>query len=100
MESNTENICTDYLGNPLAVGDEVVVLSSGNSSWRKGIVTRLGNPGSFYDDKIQVEYHDHWYCDVAHYELKSKPFKFKTKGVKVSVSKWNIVKLLPEYLED
>jgi hypothetical protein len=29
----------DYVGNELHIGDNVVVLSSGNSSWRKGVVT-------------------------------------------------------------
>ena len=89
----------DYVGNELYIGDEVVVLSSGNSSWRKGIVT--GFKENFVGNiKVQIEYNDHWYCSVKHLELNEKPFKFYSKPVKTSVDTFNVVKLLPEYLNN
>ena len=99
----------DYVGNILDIGDDVVVLSSGNSSWRKGKVTGFTENWSGHP-KVQVEYNDHWYCNLKHYELngvyngiyneESPKIKFYMKPVKVSVDIFNIVKLLPEYLED
>lgn len=99
MKEN-DGICKDYLGNPLAVGDEVVVLSSGNSSWRKGVVTKINDPDYLLRYKVQVEYNDHYYCNLPHYELKPAKDKihFYTKGVRTSVDTFNVVKLLPEYL--
>ena len=93
----------DYVGNVLEIGDDVVVLSSGNSSWRKGKVT--GFTDLKYGIKIQVEYNDHWYCNLKHYELtgtyyKTEPIKFHMKPVRVSVDTFNVVKLLPEYLNN
>lgn len=95
--------CKDYVGNDLHIGDDVVVLSSGNSSWRKGVVT--GFTESWTNRfKVQVQYNDHYYCNMKHYELTSKnrkePIKFKMKGVKVSIDSFNVVKLMPEYLDD
>ena len=93
----------DYVGNVLEIGDDVVVLSSGNSSWRKGKVT--GFTESWLNrPKVQVEYNDHWYCNLKHYELngmyyKTEPIKFRMKPVRVSVDTFNVVKLLQEYLD-
>lgn len=93
----------DYVGNELYIGDDVVVLSSGNSSWRKGKVT--GFKEHWHSTKVQVEYNDHYYCNLKHYELngiltnKNPIIKFYTKPVKVSVDTFNVVKLLPKYLE-
>ena len=93
----------DYVGNILNIGDDVVVMSSGNSSWRKGKVTGFKDSG--YDIKVQVEYNDHYYCNLKHYELTGSlnnpnpVIKFYTKPVKVSIDTFNVVKLLSEYLE-
>lgn len=90
---------TDYLGNELNIGDDVVVLSSGNSSWRKGTVTKIDVDSLDLHQKVQVEYNDHWYSNRHHCYLKNgEPIRFFTKPVRVSVSTYNIVKLLPEYL--
>ena len=95
----------DYVGNELHIGDNVVVLSSGNSSWRKGVVTGFTENWTGHP-KVQVEYNDHWYCNLKHWELTGtltnpKPtIKFRTKPVKTSIDISNVVKLLPEYLED
>ena len=95
----------DYVGNVLEIGDDVVVLSSGNSSWRKGKVTGFTESWLNYP-KVQVEYNDHYYCNLKRWELTgtlTKPnptIKFHTKPVKISIDTGNVVKLLPEYLED
>ena len=59
-------IVKDYVGNELHIGDNVVVLSSGNSSWRKGVVTGFTENWSGRT-KVQVEYNDHWYCNLKHW---------------------------------
>lgn len=97
-------IVKDYVGNELHIGDNVVVLSSGNSSWRKGVVTGFTENWSGRT-KVQVEYNDHWYCNLKHWELTgtlANPnpiIKFRTKPVKTSIDIFNVVKLLPEYLD-
>lgn len=97
-------VVKDYVGNVLEIGDDVVVMSSGNSSWRKGKVT--GFKDSWNGIKVQVEYNDHYYCNLKHYELTgaltnpNPTIKFKMKSVRVSIDTYNVVKLLPEYLED
>ena len=88
----------DYVGNELHIGDDVVVMSSGNSSWRKGVVTGFTENWSCHP-KVQVEYNDHWYCNVKHWELHKKSFKFYKKPVKVSIDTFNVVKLLKEYIK-
>ena len=94
----------DYVGNVLHIGDDVVVMSSGNSSWRKGKVT--GFKEHWHSTKVQVEYNDHYYCNLKHWELTgtlTNPnpiIKFRTKPVKTSIDIFNVVKLLPKYLED
>lgn len=85
------------------------MLSSGNSSWRKGVVTGFTENWSGHP-KVQVEYNDHWYCNLKHWELNGTyngiyneeppKIKFYTKPVKVSIDTHNVVKLLPKYLED
>jgi hypothetical protein len=88
----------DCVGNELSIGDEVVVLSSGNSSYRKGTVTGFSEKWTGHI-KIQVEYNDHYYCNLPHYELKKKEqIKFFKKPIRVSVDRHNVTKLLPEYL--
>ena len=89
----------DCVGNQLLIGDDVVVLSSGNSSYRKGTVTGftenwVGHP------KVQVEYNDHYYCNMPHYKLGhyKEKIKFFKKPIRVSVDRHNVTKLLPEYL--
>lgn len=88
----------DCVGNELSIGDEVVVLSSGNSSYRKGTVTGFTEKWTGCI-KIQVEYNDHYYCNLPHYKLKKKEqIKFFKKPIRVSVDRHNVTKLLPEYL--
>ena len=88
----------DCVGNELSIGDEVVVLSSGNSSYRKGTVTGFTEKWTGHI-KVQVEYNDHYYCNLPHYQLKKKEqIKFFKKPIRVSVDRHNVTKLLPEYL--
>ena len=96
-------IVKDCAGNILEIGDDVVVLSSGNSSYRKGKVTGFTESWLNYP-KVQVEYNDHYYCTCKHWEVsmnrKDRIIRFYKKPVKVSVDIHNVVKLLPKYLED
>ena len=88
----------DCVGNELSIGDEVVVLSSGNSSYRKGTVTGFTEKWTGRI-KVQVEYNDHYYCNLPHYKLKKEEqIKFFKKPIRVSVDRHNVTKLLPEYL--
>ena len=89
----------DCVGNELSIGDEVVVLSSSNSSYRKGTVTGFTEKWTGHI-KVQVEYNDHYYCNLPHYKLdkNKEKIKFFKKPIRVSVDKHNVTKLLPEYL--
>ena len=94
----------DYMGNVLEIGDDVVVMSSGNSSYRRGKVICFTKDCIGYP-KVRVEYNDHYYCNRNRYELHyaasiGDPIKFCKKRIRSSVSPFNVIKLLPEYLED
>ena len=88
----------DCLGNPLKVGDEVLIRdSTSDTTYRKGIVTAFREDD--FDCRagdIQIEYNDgRLYCNVPHYYFYQKnkeDIKFAPKPRKVWCFKDRIVK--------
>ena len=88
----------DYLGNPLKVGDAVLIRdSTSDTTYRKGVVTAFREDD--FDCRagdIQVEYNDgRLYCNVKYYyfsEKNKEDIKFAPKPRKVWCFRDRIVK--------
>lgn len=100
VENNLE--IKDILGNPLKVGDIVLVLvPKSYSSFRKAVIRDIKNKGygNYFD--VCVEYDDgRLYSDVKYFYIKEgDEIKFRSKPVKVWRSNHEIIKFDPKYFD-
>ena len=97
MENNLE--IKDRLGNPLKVGDIVLVLVPHTyGSFRKATICKLRSVS--YAD-VCVEYDDgRLYSDIDYFDIREGvQFKFRSKPVKAWRCSSEIVKFDPKYFE-
>lgn len=102
------HIVTDFFGNELHVGDQVAVKTPSTSYKTARIIKMFNDPDSddydsFKKNQVQIEYDPIFlYPNKPLYSIhqKSEGIKFKRKLIKNTIDAWDIIKLLPEYLDD
>ena len=107
MYSNEQNIVTDKVGNELHVGDRVAI-NTAKCQWKTGTVTKLYNTVDYADAnawtrerQVQVVYDPIFlYGNVYSYHMTKDNIKFRRKIIRNTIDTANVIKLLPEYLED
>lgn len=99
MENNVEYV--DRIGNPLKIGDIVLVLVPHTcASFRKAVVKGLKADEFNYQD-VCVEYDDgRLYSNTDYFYIKKDtPLKFRSKPIKVWRSNGDIIKFDAKYFD-
>lgn len=101
MENSVQIV--DMLGNPLQIGDIVLVLiPKTDASFRKAIIRNMESDEYFPSyRKVYVEYDDgRLYSDVKHFYIKKDtPVKFRSKPIKVWRYASDVIKFDQKYFD-